>query len=58
MEPLNIAEIKAIRYSIKSSIDLYKGYLKLNPEDTKMKRKQAITANRLALLRSAYRKLK
>jgi hypothetical protein len=58
MEPLTLEEIKAVRSAIKGSIDLYKSYIKLNPEDTKMKRKQVITAKRLVLLRSAYGKLK
>jgi hypothetical protein len=58
MEPLNLEEIKAIRAAMKGSIDLYKGYVKLNPETPQMKTKQAKLRKRLALLISALKKLK
>lgn len=58
MEPLTLAEIKAIRSAMQGSIDLYRGYVKLNPETPQMKRKQAIYRKRLTLLQSAFKKLK
>lgn len=58
MEPLTLEEIKAIRSAMAGSIDLYKGYVKLNPESPKMKSKQARILKRLDLLRAAYKKLK
>lgn len=51
-------ETKAVLYSITSSIDLYRGYVKLNPEDKKMERKQKVTRKRMELLVSAKKKLK
>jgi hypothetical protein len=57
MEQLTSEEKVAVKYSVRNSIDLYRRYVKLRPEDTKMKRRQTVTSMRLTLLRSALRKL-
>jgi hypothetical protein len=59
---LSDAERKAIRKAIKGSIDLYRGYVKLNPEhDAKpsvMKRKQTALRADLIHLQVALAKLR
>jgi hypothetical protein len=51
-------EVTVVLYSIRSSMDLYRRYNAINPQDSKMKRRQAVNAKRLVLLRSVEKKLK
>jgi hypothetical protein len=51
-------ELRAVQHSVTQSIKLYTGYLRLRPEDIRMKRNQGRAKLRLDLLRSALRELK
>jgi hypothetical protein len=50
-------ELTAVRSSVRNSIELYKGYVKLRPESPVMARKQGQKRQRLIDLTSALEKL-
>jgi hypothetical protein len=48
----------AVRSAIRGSLDLYRGYVKLNPETPIMARKQALKRKMIPILVSALAKLR
>ena len=58
MIELTEKELRAVRLSVRNSIDLYARYVLLRPEDAKMGRKQTRMRRRLGYLRTAEHKLR
>ena len=54
---LTADERKAVVYSVRSSINLYVGYVMLKPETPQMKRRQTACRKRLGNLRTALSKI-